>query len=473
MLSSRCCLILTLALGWLGRVTLALGAPVNDDVVQATFLTLGQATAFNNSTATVQTGEVTPGAGSGLSCRAQDGWCQNLTTPTHTLWYSVTATADPLAVFVQQAPTANLQLALWQADDPGNFATFRKIAANDDGNDHYAPGILPVAGLTAGGNYLIQLSGQPGFFGGGGLIQTSAVTMRPLASGQLGAGNIGLFKFSLESAINATDYFVINTSGSTFNTELGLYDSAGRLVAENDNISSGNLSSELRFGFAGTHGAALSAGEYTLALGGFNTIFRDGELDTSFNQQGSFQLNIQSTQTVITPLGPSWTAIDGNILPVTIQEVPIAQGFLEEGEVLFFPISIDGDIDENGWAVIHTTGSAIDTEIALYDANGHLVAQNDNISSYNLRSRLSFGFDGDDGEGLPAGDYTLVVGGANTIFREGLDVTSGSHWTGEYALYLQTSASVSLMSVPEPAHVQLMGTGLALLGARFWMRRRR
>ncbi len=464
---------LALALGWLAMSPLALGAPANDNVGHASILTLGMAAAFNNIGATVQAGEVSPGAGSGLSCRTQDGWCYNNTTPSNTLWYSITASADPLVVFVQQASTANLQLALWQADDPNNFATFHKIAANDDGNDYYAPGILPVTGLNAGGNYLIQLSGQPGYFGTGGSIQASAVAQQSLAGGHLGAGGIGLFRFTLASAIKPTDYFVIDTGGSTFNTEIGLYDSHGRLVAENDNIDSRNLNSALRFGFAGTHGTSLSAGEYTLALGGFNTIFRNGEIDTSFNQQGDFMINLQSTQNVTLPAAPSRLAVDGSILPASIEEVQLAQGFLGQREVLFIPFILEGDISSTDWAVIHTTGSAIDTEIALYDARGHLVAENDNIGSGNLLSRLSFGFDGDHGDGLAAGEYTLAVGGANTIFRDGLDVTSASQWTGDYAVYLQTSAGVSLMAIPEPAHVQLMCAGLALIGFRLWLRPRR
>jgi hypothetical protein len=60
----------------------------------------------------------------------------------------------------------------------------------------------------------------------------------------------------------------IDTFGSDFDTELGLFDVSGALVANNDDAG-GTLQSELILdGFA--------AGTYYLAVGGFNTEFDDG-----------------------------------------------------------------------------------------------------------------------------------------------------------------------------------------------------
>ena len=65
--------------------------------------------------------------------------------------------------------------------------------------------------------------------------------------------------------------FQINTFGSDFDTELGLYDAAGIIVDTNDDAidDDGNsiLQSQLEFA------DGLPAGEYYLALGGFNTGF--------------------------------------------------------------------------------------------------------------------------------------------------------------------------------------------------------
>ncbi len=437
---------------------------LNDSAIGAQELALGVPVAIDNAGATVQSGEVSPGRGSGLSCRAQDGWCSNASDPTNSLWYRFQASSETVAVFVDQAAGANLQLALWQAADPGNFASYLKLAANDDGNDSFAPGILPRAGLTAGADYLIQLSGQSGH--AASTLKASSVERLSLAGGHLGAGAIGLFPFTLLGDVQGTDYFAIDTAGSSFDTEIGLYDSAGRLVASNNNVSPYTSASLLRFGFGGSDGSRLGAGNYTLVLGGFNTIFRDGDVDTAFPHQGDFQIDIQSTQRVVSP-APSFLARDGNYLPAGVQEVEVARGSLAAGEVRLFSIYFARDITGADWAAIHTTGSSIDTEIALFDANGHLVAENNNLATYESTSRLSFGFDGDDGATLPAGRYTVALGGFNTIFRDGLEVSSASSDPGDFALYLQTSVGLgSVRAIPEPAQFYLMALGLALVLAR-------
>ncbi len=454
-----------LAAGLLTVPVAGYGAALNDSAINAQELALGVPVAFDNAGATVQAGEVSPGRGSGLSCRAQDGWCSNASGPTNSLWYRFQASSESVAVLVDQAAGANLQLALWQATDPGNFASYLKLAANDDGNDSFAPGILPRTGLTVGANYLIQLSGQPGH--AASTLKAASVERLSLASGHLGTGAIGLFPFTLVGDVQGSDYFAIATAGSSFDTEIGLYDSAGRLVASNNNVSPYTSSSLLRFGFGGSDGSRLGAGSYTLVLGGFNTIFRDGDVDTSFPHQGDFQIDIQSTQRVVSPAAPSFLARDGKYLPASVQEVEIARGSLAAGEVRLFSINFARDISGADWAAIHTTGSSIDTEIALFDAHGHLVAENNNLATYEPTSRLSFGFDGDDGATLPAGQYTLAVGGFNSIFRDGLEVSSSSSTQGDFALYLQTSMGLgSVRAIPEPAQLYLMALGLALVVAR-------
>jgi hypothetical protein len=450
--------------------------PINDDVENALALVLGVPASFNSAAATVQANEVTPGPGSFQSCRAQDGWCGSTVNPRNTLWFSFQAPSDPVAIFVDQGWLANLQLAVWQADDINDFASFTELAANDDANSIYAPGILPMTGLTAGAEYLIQVSGNPGYEANPATssLKASALNRLDLATGHLGAGTMGLFEFTLSDAVGAMDYFTISTAGSSFNTEIALYDSQGRLVAQNDNIASYNLQSQLRFGFGGDNGSSLSAGDYTLVLGGFNSIFRDGDIQTSFPHSGDFQIAIESTQPVLAPAAPSYQAVDGNYLPASIHEIEIARGNLGSGEIHFFPISLAQDIGGADWATIHTTGSLIDTEIALFNAAGNMVAENNNISSTNLFSRLSFGFDADDGSSLLAGEYSLALGAFNTIFRDLLDVTSTSNMTGEYAIYLQIpthhlaiAAVEEAKHIPEPTHwYLLLSGGLALLLVR-------
>ena len=65
-----------------------------------------------------------------------------------------------------------------------------------------------------------------------------------------------------------TDMFTIDSFGSDFDTELGLYDNNGILLDNNDD-SGGGLQSELIVN-------SLAQGDYWVALGGFNTTFGDG-----------------------------------------------------------------------------------------------------------------------------------------------------------------------------------------------------
>jgi hypothetical protein len=455
----------------IGMLSIPVGgqaAPVNDNVSNALVLDLGQSIVFNNAGATVQVGEVTPGRGSGLSCRAQDGWCGFKIAPSNSVWFSFEATADPVAVFVEHGMGANLQLALWQASDIDQFASYLKLAANDDGNDQYAPGILPTVDLAAGAHYLIQVSGQPGYTES--QLKASVVQHLPLANGHLGPASIGLFKFSLAGDIGALDYFSINTEGSGFDTEIGLYDSQGRLLASNNNVDAYRTHSQLRFGFGGVNGASLSAGDYTLVLGGFNTIFETGNINTYFPHAGDFQIDIHSTQIIAQPARASFVARDGHHLPADGVEIEIARGHLKAGEIQFFPILVAQDIGPADWFAIHTHGSLIDTEIALYDAHGRLIAENNNMSSYNLLSRLSFGFDADHGASLAAGQYTLALGAFNSIFREGLQATSYALAEGEFAIYMQTPLQTPLQTphsialvIPEPSRFALIGVGLGLI----------
>ncbi len=124
----------------------------------------------------------------------------------------------------------------------------------------------------------------------------------------------------------------------------------------------------------------------------------------------------------------------------------------------FFTFTIDsGVFPSTSYLSISTedAGSpdSIDTRIFLFDADGIVVAQ-DNDDGSGLYSQLSFGSGdplriegspGDDGQVLATGDYTLVVGAAGTVLSGGSlfidDLVAGSD-TGDYQL------SVSLRSDP-------------------------
>ena len=293
-----------------------------------------------------------------------------------------------------------------------------------------------------------------------------------VASGHLRASAFGLFNFSLEHAVGAGESLKISTEGSNFDTEIAIYDAQGQMVATNDDIGPRNLLSQLKFGGRN----ALAAGEYTAVLSGFNTIYRNGDIVPGTSRGGDFQLKIQSTQPVLLPVVSSQLAMDGQILPSSIVETKLGQGWLDTLGVKQFNFFLQDDVLPGGWLAIHTTGSDFDTEIGLYDERGKLVATNDDTNSSNLLSRLSFGLDGDNGRSLAAGAYTVLMGGFNTIFHDNLVAESSMPHGGDYAVYVQSSGRISMTepatqvqdsyTIPEPSSLLLMTPALLMLMRR-------
>jgi hypothetical protein len=295
-----------------------------------------------------------------------------------------------------------------------------------------------------------------------------------LASGHLAPGAFGLFNFTLGGNVGTGESLRIGTNGSSFDTEIAVFDARGRLVATNDDIGPYDLSSELLFG----GGKRLNAGTYTAVLSGFNTIFQNGNVIPGSSPGGDFFINLESTQPVELPSVPSYLAKDGNILPRAIAETELGHGVINPGGVERFDFLLQDDIVGGDWLTIHTSGSDFDTEIGLYDSRGKLLASNDDIGPRNLASRLSFGLDGDNGRRLLAGAYSVLMGGFNTIFGQHLVATSSHGSPGDYALYVQSSARIARPgdvdplvqnTVPEPSSVYLVCLGLlALWGRRLW-----
>jgi hypothetical protein len=100
-------------------------------------------------------------------------------------------------------------------------------------------------------------------------------------TGVLPANAIEWYRFEVDGVVSPPSSFIdlgvvanqgnplsMNTFGSDFDTEIGVYDMEGFLLADNDDAG-GTLQSLIDF----TSG--LSAGDYYVALGGFNTAFFD------------------------------------------------------------------------------------------------------------------------------------------------------------------------------------------------------
>ena len=96
--------------------------------------------------------------------------------------------------------------------------------------------------------------------------------------------------------------------------------------------------------------------------------------------------------------------------------------------------------DPNGFV-----GKDVDTEIAIFDSAGDLVAENDDISDDIIYSGI---FD----LSLAAGDYTLAVTAWDATFADGFAVNPGPD-TGDYIV------NASLVSIPEPGSLAFLGFG--------------
>ncbi len=88
---------------------------------------------------------------------------------------------------------------------------------------------------------------------------------------------------------NTNTLVTLDTVGSNFDTELGIYNSVGALLGTNDDIDfpGGNLASEVALG-------TLPVGTYYAAIGGFNTTYGAGFAVTGGSLAGNYSLNYPS-----------------------------------------------------------------------------------------------------------------------------------------------------------------------------------
>lgn len=216
-----------------------------------------------------------------------------------------------------------------------------------------------------------------------------------------------------------------------------------------------------------------------------------GNVDMEFFESFDDAAGTDQTWDTVTVGFQEIAVVDGNFAMGTLPEGPTVEGPGAEGNPFhsmvaggldFFTFSLGADILPQGFLNIQTfdalTGDTMDSEIALFDSAGVLVAFDDDgqvSGKGGLYSLLSFGADpdpgdataGEDGATLSAGDYTLVVGGFDTNFE---DLTIGSSVIGDVTA--GTSAgdyqvSFRFQSVPEPGSVLFLGAfGLVLLRRR-------
>lgn len=195
--------------------------------------------------------------------------------------------------------------------------------------------------------------------------------------------------------------FTLDTFGSDFDTELGLYDSTGDLVANNDDA--GVLQSQLVFA------NGLPAGSYRLAAGSYDTFFGLGFGAVSGADGGILVLNHPGDTTPENVVFPGeqiqWFdfTIAGDPVPVDPPTEFIDLGSIAEPNAAF---------------TLDTFGSSFDTELGVYNSNGVLLVDNDDAGGV-FQSELIFDV------GLPDGTYYAAAGSYDTFFNPSFAALSG------------------------------------------------
>lgn len=137
--------------------------------------------------------------------------------------------------------------------------------------------------------------------------------------------NLMWHKFTIDTPVSASDahaWLELMSNDSGFDTEIGLYDSAGNLLDSDDDdgfgaqsvLSYGAGSGELLGGTgttdtlavigAGQDGGMLAAGEYYVVIGGFNTVFGASNFSvTAGTATGDFKLTIVPAPGALALLG--------------------------------------------------------------------------------------------------------------------------------------------------------------------------
>lgn len=269
---------------------------------------------------------------------------------------------------------------------------------------------------------------------------------RPLAASQ-----VQWYKMIVPSdiTVGANTFLDIDTIGSSLtadafgvdDTEVGLYDADGRLIASDDDGGDG-YTSLLSFGLGGRPAEGTSAtyngqngevraGVYYIAVSGFSATFNptSWNVTSTATQTGTTNLRIRTN--VGAPNAKNLGTISQNGL--VVPSIPIAPGQIQWFR---FDVAEDAVAGTGRFLDIDTRGSNLpgsfsnnDTEIGVYTAAGNLVsADDDGFGGTGNLSFMSFGQGGRpplpgstanrDGQygPLPAGTYFIAISAYNTAF---------------------------------------------------------
>ncbi|MEM7785309.1 MAG: PEP-CTERM sorting domain-containing protein [Planctomycetota bacterium] len=187
------------------------------------------------------------------------------------------------------------------ADEDVDFFLMDSLDVSDVGGKRTATGLLPsngfndelqaiffldntpettAFGLLEAGTYYLSATRFLGF-DGGTLSDPNASTAFDIDL--IFSDVVAPTSIDLGVIANVDEAFSLDTFGSSLDTKIGLYDSDGNVIAENDDAS--GTDSQLTFG------SGLAAGEYYLSVSYFDVIFGDGFFADPGTEGGDFALN--------------------------------------------------------------------------------------------------------------------------------------------------------------------------------------
>ncbi len=247
-------------------------------------------------------------------------------------------------------------------------------------------------------------------------LPTVSVDLGTISSGltvnnslSLAASQVHWLKLTLSSPVDRSmgQYLDIDTEGSALapsnNTEIGLYNANGVLVATDDNDGS-SLLSQLSFGldvparpavstsvaYNGRDGAVLPAGDYYLAVGGNDSAFA-----------ASFGVTSTSTATGPVTVRINLGTFTGGGVPATFTELgafgstTATRTQAVAGTVAWFHFTLDSDVSRDllQYLDIDTEGSTLaDTSICLFRGDTGAIVTTDTNDGTDLLSQLTYGW---------------------------------------------------------------------------------
>jgi len=203
-----------------------------------------------------------------------------------------------------------------------------------------------------------------------------------------------------------------DTTGSDVgDTELGIYDAAGNLLANNDDTPDLDLLSMVTWD--------LEPGTYFLAAGSYNTTFSTAFTVTAPAGAGSITVNVRSGAfDADAPIVSSFKGENGSgavwfKLEVPAPEPPTPE-FSGESPALAIPLGV---FEESGITFDSEGSEVADTELGLYAFDGLLLEENDD-SDLGLQSVI--------GGDLAPGTYYIAGGAYNMTFSQNFTATGPS-----------------------------------------------